>query len=273
MKNKNYSFLKAIISIIFSALLTATLLVTFSPGSEYIDQIVPTIETENNEIPGQNNQQKIIGILPGHYGFDNGYQCGGDLNFVKEADVNLRIAVMVRDYLEMHGYTVNFMHEFDPKLTNYTALALVSIHTNNCNTGNNTQSGFQITTGGQNAYPSESKRLNDCLTYHYEQSSGLNFLGENYTPEEEMLYSFDTVNNYTTISVIHTGYLGNDYRTISEKTNSLAKGIADGIICYVENETVGSIYKAQPVNTLSTIASSSQKIYKIPLSAAIAAEE
>ena len=161
MKTKKYSFLKAIISIIFSALLTATLLITFSPGSEYIDQIVPTVEVENNEVAGQNNQRKIIGILPGHYGFDSGYQCGPDLNFVKEADVNLRIGVMVRDYLEMQGYTVNFMHEFDPKLTNYTALALISIHTNNCNTGNNTSSGFQVTTGGQNAYPSESKRLND----------------------------------------------------------------------------------------------------------------
>lgn len=268
---KKYSFFKALITILFSALLTATLLVTFSPGAEYIDQIVPASETRDINLNTQNNQRKIIGILPGHYGFDSGFQCGPEYNFVKEADVNLRLAVMVRDYLEAQGYTVNFFHEFDPELTNYTALALVSIHANRCDTGENKQSGFYITTGGQNTYPSESKRLNDCLTYHYTQNSELDFLGEYYSPDEEKLFSFDTVNNYTTISVIHTGYLGNDYRTISEKTNSLAKGIADGIICYVEDDVVGSIYRAQPATSLSSVVSS-QKIYSIPLSEAIAAE-
>jgi len=267
---KKYSFFKALVTIIFSALLTATILISFSPGAEYIDQFIPASETKSsgNE---NNNQKKIIGILPGHYGFDSGYQCGAEYNFVKEADVNLRIAVMVRDYLESQGYSVDFLHEFDPALSNYTALALVSIHSNRCDTAESTQSGFNITTGGQNTYPSESKRLNDCLAYHYAQNSDLNFLGENYTPGEEMLYSFDTVNNYTTISIIHTGYLSNDYRTLSEKTNSLAKGIADGIICYVEDDTVGSLYRAQPVGTNLSV-TSTQKRFSIPLSEAISIE-
>lgn len=269
---KKYSFFKVLFSILFTALLTATILVTFSPGAEYIDRFVPQAESELIDLNNQNNQRKIIGILPGHYGFDSGYQCGAEYNFVRESDVNLRLAVLVRDYLEANGYTIDFLHEYDPALSNYTALALVSIHANTCSPNDSKLSGFNITTGGQNTYPSESKRLNDCLTYHYAQSSKLDFLGENYAPEEESLYSFDTVNNYTTISIIHTGYLGNDYRTISEKTNSLAKGIADGIICYVEDDTVGSIYRAQPVNTLSTTAASN-KIYKIPLSQQIAESE
>lgn len=269
---KKYSFFKALSTILFTAILTATILVTFSPGAEYIDRFVPQTESETIDLNSLNNQRKIIGIIPGHYGFDSGYQCGAEFNFVKESDVNLRLAVMVRDYLEANGYSVDFLHEFDPALSNYTALALVSIHSNTCSTADTKLSGFNVTTGGQNTYPSESKRLNDCLTYHYAQNSELDFLGENYSPEEESLYTFDAVNNYTTISVIHTGYLGNDYRTLSEKTNSLAKGIADGIICYVEDDTVGSIYRAQPVNTLSTTASS-QKIYKIPLSHQIAVSE
>ena len=268
---KNYSFFKALITILMTALITSTILITFSPGAEYIDQFVMPAETEEININRQNNQRKIIGILPGHYGLDSGHQCGAEYNFVKESDVNLRLAVMVRDYLQIKGYTVDFLHEFDPALTNYTALALVSIHANQCDSTN--QSGFNVTTGGQNSYPSESKRLNDCLTYHYMQNSGLNFLGENYTPGEEMLYSFDNVNNYTTISIIHTGFLGNDYRTISEKTNSLAKGIADGIICYVEDEAIGSINQPLPITSLSTLSTSTRKFYQIPLSEPIAAEK
>ncbi len=268
---KDYSFFKALITILFSALLTATVLVTFSPGSEYIDRYLPENPTPpaSTDFVSPNGPKKIIGILPGHYGFDSGFKCGAEYNFVKESDVNLRIAVMVRDYLETNGYTVDFLHEFDPALSDYTGLALVSIHANSCDTSDNRLSGFNVTTGGENKYPSESKRLNDCLTYHYSQNSGLYYLGENYSTGEEMLYSFDTVNDYTTISVIHTGYLGNDYRTISEKTASLAKGIADGIICYVENDSVGSIYKANPIDSLPSFVSSSQKIYNIPLSPAM----
>ena len=93
------------------------------------------------------------------------------------------------------------------------------------------------------------------------------FLGENYSTDQENLYAFENVNDYTTISVIDAGYLGNDYRTISERTENLAKGIADGIICYVENDTVGNIYKARPV---TTVTSSTQKIYMMPLSEAMA---
>ena len=270
---KKYSFFRALFSILFFAVLTGTVLVTFSPGAEYIDQFVyPAENTADNSAQiNTASARKIVGIVPGHYGFDSGYQCGADFNFVRESDVNLRIAVMVRDYLENQGYTVDFMHEFDPALSDYTGLALVSIHSNRCDVDEE-KTGFNVTTGGQNTYPSESKRLNDCLTYHYAQNSDLAFLGENYTPGEEMLYSFDTVNSYTTISVIHTGYLSSDYRTISENTTSLAKGIADGIICYVENDSVGSLYQARPVdlNTLSSVGSSSQNIYQIPVSEAIA---
>lgn len=268
---KKYSVFKAIFTILITALFTSTLLVTFSPGAEYIDQAIPSTGDRDADIAAgiQQGPKKIVGIIPGHYGFDTGYTCGAEFNFVKENDVNLRLALMVRDYLENRGYTVDFLHEFDPALSDYTGLALVSIHSSRCDVTDATPSGFYITTGGQNKYPSESKRLNDCLTYHYSQNSGLDFLGENYTPDEEKLLAFDGVNNYTTISVVHAGYLGKDYRTISERTENLAKGIADGIICYVENDTVGSIYKARPV---TTVTSSTQKIYTMTLSEAMAAD-
>ena len=82
---KNYSFFRALITILFTALLTATLLVFFSPGAEYIDQILPASEsrTANNGSDLQLGPRKIVGILPGHYGFNTGYQCGADFNVVK----------------------------------------------------------------------------------------------------------------------------------------------------------------------------------------------
>ena len=145
---KNYSFFRALITILFTALLTATLLVFFSPGAEYIDQILPAAEnrSDNSSADAQIGPKKIVGIIPGHYGFNTGYQCGADFNFVKENDVTLRLAIMVRDYLEARGYTVDFLHEFDPALSDYTGLALVSIHTSRCDTSEKNLSGFYITT-------------------------------------------------------------------------------------------------------------------------------
>lgn len=265
---KEYSFFKALFTILGSAVILASVLITFSPGEQYIDQYESVSQTEATPESGP---KKIVGIVAGHYGFDTGYQCGSDLNFVRETDVDLRLAVMVRDYLENMGYSVDLLQEFDPALSNYTGLALVSIHTNRCDTTDMSLSGFYVTGGGPNSYPSETKRLNDCLAYNYEKYTGLDYLGQNYDTTDQMLYSFDTVNDYTTVSVIHTGYLSNDYRAFSEQTASLAKGIAEGIICYVEDSTIGTIGTDSAAEKAAEAASDTT-LYEIPLSPAMSAE-
>ncbi len=265
---KEYSFFKALFTILASAVILASVLITFSPGEQYIDRYEAVSQTEATAETGP---KKIVGIVAGHYGFDTGYQCGADLNFVRETDVDLRLAVMVRDYLTNKGYSVDLLQEFDPALSNYTGLALVSIHTGRCDTTDKSQSGFYVTGGGPNTYPSETKRLNDCLAFNYEKYTELDYLGQNYDTTDQMLYAFDTVNDYTTVSVIHTGYLGNDYRTFSEQTASLAKGIAEGIICYVDDGNIGKIGADSTVEK-ATNAASSTTLYKIPLSPAMSAE-
>ena len=114
---KEYSFFKALFTILGSAVILASVLITFSPGEQYIDQYESVSQTEATPETGP---KKIVGIVAGHYGFDTGYQCGSDLNFVRETDVDLRLAVMVRDYLENMGYSVDLLQEFDPALSNYT---------------------------------------------------------------------------------------------------------------------------------------------------------
>lgn len=272
---KKYSLLHALFTILMAGVICATVLIFFSPGEEYIEQYDSNAAFLDTQVQATQNApsdtQKIIGLLPGHYGFDSGYQCGPDYSFVQETDVNLRIAVMVRDYLNNRGYTVNLLQEFDPLLSNYTALALISIHNDSCDATSEAEDGFRVTTSGRNAYPAESKRLNDCLRDRYAQNTGLSFLGSNLNLNDEMVYSFDTVNDYTTISLIETGYLSSNYRLLSERMDLVAKGIGDGIICYVENEPVGTFTEAR-----SAPASGSElydKIYKLPMLSDLAAEK
>ena len=72
-----------------------------------------------------------IGIVSGHRGPENdpGAVCPDGLT---EASVNLSVATLVVRNLRGLGYTVDLLDEFDPRLQNYQAAALVSIHANTC---------------------------------------------------------------------------------------------------------------------------------------------
>ena len=241
---KPYSITRAILTILLSGILVATVLVFFSPGEEFISiENANESSDNNNEISQEalslQNSQKIIGILPGHWGFDSGFQCGSNYNGINEADVNLRIAIMVRDYLTNLGYTVNLLHEFDSELSNYTALALVTIHNGSC-AEEKQDSGFKVSGTLNPTYPAETKRLVQCLVDRYAQNTGLPYKGDSIDFGNDSAYSFDPVNDYTTIAMIETTSLSEGYRILSERMNLIAKGIGDGIICYVENDTVSN---------------------------------
>ena len=260
---QKYSPFRILFTIVLIAACWATLMVFFYPGEEYIttteldeeEQFEAQMLATQNAIAGA---KKIIGIVPGHYGFDSGELCGAAYNFVKESDVNLRIAVMVRDDLLKAGYSVDLMNEFDPQLADYTGLALVTIHADSCS--EETQpSGFHVTTIGHNTYPAESKRLKECLADRYRKNTELPYLGNALSFDNPNLYSFDSVNDYTTIAAIHPGYLSGDYHYLSENMDLVAHGIANGIICYVENETIGNTAVSNTSGAASVPASGYEK--------------
>ena len=74
--------------------------------------------------------QLRIGIVAGHNGNDSGTVCLDENGAVTvtEAEVNLKIATMVKDALVAKGFQVDLLNEFDTRLNGYRAVALVSIH-------------------------------------------------------------------------------------------------------------------------------------------------
>ncbi len=246
---KQYSIGKIIFSVLFTAAITATVLIYFTPGQD-INKYLNEKQIESNEVYSEKmptllpNEQSRIGIVSGHWGYDSGHVCPPELNNIREVDVALRISTLVRDMLSNQGYTVDLFKEFDPKLKNYTGLALLSIHTDTCEFINNQASGFKVTSIGKVSYPVESTNLNNCLIDRFQRRTNLNYLGNTISSDPEEFYDFSEINEYTTAAIMEVGYLNLDYRTLTEKTDSVAKGIADGILCYINNESATTSMEA-----------------------------
>ncbi|NMA12848.1 MAG: hypothetical protein GX933_06690 [Chloroflexi bacterium] len=247
---KKYSILRSITTILVTAVIAATILVYFTPGED-ISSIAPILRnTPQSATDGQlptllPNEQSRIGIIAGHWGVDSGHQCGPELNNLREVDVNLRIATIVRDNLSANGYQVDLLQEFDSALNDYVGLALLAIHTNTCEYGNGLATGFKVANIGKVAYPAEALKLNQCLIDRYSKRTELAYLGNTASSDPENFYNYSTLNDYTTAALIEVGYLNLDYRTLTEDTEQVARGITDGILCYLRNEsaTVASVYQ------------------------------
>ena len=250
---KKYSVIKAVFTILLTAAVASTVFLFFSPGQDVNTYLAGNNSSGNTENPEQlptllPNDQSRIGLVAGHWGYDSGHTCGSELNNIREIDVNLRVATMVRDYLTEQGYQVDLLQEFSPELRDYTGLALVAIHTDTCEFVNGHATGFKVSSIGKVTYPVESANLNNCLVDRYERRTNLDYLGNTVSSDSENFYDYGKINDYTTASIIETGYLNLDYRLLTEKTDQVARGLADGILCYINNESSTILTAAkQPV--------------------------
>jgi N-acetylmuramoyl-L-alanine amidase len=52
-------------------------------------------------------------------------------------------------------------------------------------------------------------------------------------------HAFDEINPETTAAIIETGFLNLDRQILTTQQDIIAKGISDGILCYVRNEDIG----------------------------------
>jgi len=179
---------------------------------------------------------KLIGIVAGYSGNDSGAVCPEALGGYHEVDINQKIANFVKDNLVAAGYDVDLLTEFDTRLTGYQSLALVSIHSDSCEYINDQATGFKVSTTGLNMNPEKSARLTTCLQTKYTEITGLQFHSGAVTSDMTTYHPFNEVDNNTTAAVIEIGYLYLDNKILTEHPDLIARGISEGILCYVNNE-------------------------------------
>jgi len=175
-----------------------------------------------------------IGIVAGHKGNDSGAVCGDGLT---EASINEKVAYLVQKNLVDRGLVVDVLNEFDPKLEDYKASVLVSIHADSCDYINDQATGFKVSSALANPHPDRAARLTACLKNRYAIDTGLP-LHTSITIDMTSYHAFAEVNPDTTAAIIEVGFLNLDRELLSQKTDTVAKGVSDGILCYINNENL-----------------------------------
>ena len=189
-----------------------------------------TVEGDQAAAPAK---QPHIGIVAGHWGNDSGTICSDGLT---EQAVNLNIAQQVRKILRTHGYRVDLLQEFDPRLNGYEADALVSIHADSCLFINELATGFKVARSAASFEPNLEDRLVSCLSEEYSAATNLGFHENSITPDMTSYHTFREIKLETPAAIIETGFLYLDRSMLVDQPDRVARGIARGVICFIESQ-------------------------------------
>lgn len=257
MKNNNKTtadtLLKTLKLMLVFGFVSATLFTMWTPTNILVAQenaIIPPAATANpiqETVAYQIEPEKKIGIIVGHRGYapegipDPGAVCESD--GLREVDLNLQIATLLRQELMEENFTVELLNEDDPKLQGYEAMAVVSIHCDTCEYLGDEYSGFQIKAAyKQTNQPELSERLAACIINRYETTTGLRYLP---TVSQDMAeyHAFEKFADDTPSVILEAGFMMLDREILTENPALIAHGIAEGIRCYAYNETINLAFE------------------------------
>lgn len=170
-----------------------------------------------------------VGIVAGHKGYDPGAVCDDGLT---EAEINYAVAVEVVELLQRRSVQANLLEEYDDRLTDYQAEALVSVHADSCNIPG--ASGFKVARVTSSAIPEAEDRLVDCLNQEYGHYTGLPQHPASITDNMTNYHAFNEIAPLTPGAIIETGFLLDDRFLLENRPKIVARGIAAGILCFLQ---------------------------------------
>lgn len=168
-----------------------------------------------------------VGLVAGHSGNDSGAVC---TNGLTEAEVNQDVTKRTAELLRRRNIAVEILEEFDTRLEGYRATAFVSIHADSCSVD---YSGFKV--ANQEGAGEASQRLTGCLWDAYEAATGLLRHPYTITPNMTDYHAFRKIEAGTPASIIELGFLNADGALLTREPERAAKGVADGIICFLDS--------------------------------------
>lgn len=206
----------------------STLVPADTPTPEPSPTPAPTATEEHSGLP-------LVGIVAGHWGNDSGAECPDG---VTEQQVNLDIARRVTEKLRAKGIWTDLLQEFDSRLTNYRADVLVSLHADSCDPidADPPATGFKVARSVASAIPNTEDRLVTCLTQEYAKATKMKFHENSITPDMTSYHSFSEIHLDTPAAIIETGFLHLDYDIIVKQPDLPAQGIANGILCFLDDQ-------------------------------------
>ncbi|MEI7847832.1 MAG: N-acetylmuramoyl-L-alanine amidase [Chloroflexota bacterium] len=224
---------------LITAVVVATVFVAFSPNSftgTFGDSMAVLLTTEPDVIivAGTSRPAVKVGIVAGHLGNDSGAVCE---NGTTEGEINLRIATIVQQQLSAQGIETDLLKEKDPRLNGYRAAALVSIHNDSCDFINDQAKGFKVAAAMSTHDINLANRLEACLRDRYQLRTNMPLHGS-VTNDMTFYHAFNEIDPRTPAAIIETGFLNLDYDFLTKDTNTVAQGVTDGIICFIDNQNI-----------------------------------
>lgn len=178
-----------------------------------------------------------IGVVAGHWGSnDTGAICSDGLT---EVEINLEVAKRVIYIMQALGYRADLLAEFDPRLDEYQANALVSIHADSCEAFPNATppaSGFKVASVEDSLVPEAESRLVACLAQCYAARTGMYFHENSITYDMTRYHTFYEIDDHTPAAIIEIGFMHDDRSMLTQRPDLIAQGIVDGIVCFIESE-------------------------------------
>jgi N-acetylmuramoyl-L-alanine amidase len=177
-----------------------------------------------------------VGILAGHWKYDTGAVCADGL---REVDITTDVAIRVRNILETAGITAEVLPEHDPAhpqapLLGYRAKALVAVHADVCDLPG--YSGFKVARGIHTTTPDADDRLVDCLNREYAAATLLPVHADTISVNMTNYYAFREISGDTPAAIIELGFLHDDRALLAENTYEVARGVANGIQCFLRGQ-------------------------------------
>ena len=192
---------------------------------------VAAVPTEAPTINVTPRYLRRIGIVAGHRGVynDPGAVCKDGLT---EREVNEVVAEKVVLHLRGLGYHAELLDEFDSRLKDYQAEALISLHVNDCKDYGEYVTGYLIARAAARAAGGADDLLVQCLGENYAQATGLR-VRAGVTSDMSEYHSFVEIHPYTPAAILEMGFLLADRRLLTERADIVARGVYDGILCFL----------------------------------------
>ena len=246
-------FLGTIFVVVVSTALVATLLMFFVNPEFLNPAVVQGLQLDREEIiagiaggrptPVRTPQwMRRIGIISGHRGLgltqnrDPGAVCYDEYENVtlEEHSINFAVATHVVANLEAMNFAVDMLDELDPRLVDYRANALVSIHANSCIDFGEYVSGFIVSKSDARPKTGADVFLRECIALNY---------GENIPLQRSFNETEDMINNHawrkihplTPGVILEMGFMLADQEILTTQHDLLAHAITMGILCFIEN--------------------------------------
>ena len=235
-----------------AAAILATIFTAWTPAglspSELAGQLAAALEGNPTEEPsfyfpstGSSDPSELtIGIVVGHSGPhpDTGYPDPGSIcsDGLTELMINQAVGDLVKSMLEAVGLKVDLLEEWDDRLTGYRAVVLVSIHADSCDPAGEYATGYKVAAAVETKVQDKAQRLVACMVDRYGRATDLRFHQYSITLDMTEYHTFREIHPQTPAVIIETGFMYLDREFLTKHRDKVARGIADGILCYVNNE-------------------------------------